>query len=88
MVYLHKERFPIGSYSKLRKRKIELYRIIKQIGENAFVVDLLKHMGIDSTFNISDLYSYTSKKVKEVSSSTKLKDEFLLRRMMQSLIEN
>ena len=37
-------------------------------------------MGIDSTFNISDLYSYTGENLKDVSSSTKLKDVLLLRR--------
>ena len=44
------------------------------------MVDLPKHMKIDPTFNISYLCSYTGEKVKEVSSSTKLKDELLLRR--------
>ena len=44
------------------------------------MVDLPKHMGIDSTFNISDLYSYTGENVKEVSSSTKLKNKLLRRR--------
>ena len=52
MVYLHKERFPAGSYSKLSKRKIGPYKIIKKIEENAYVVDLPKHMEIDSTFQI------------------------------------
>ena len=37
-------------------------------------------MGIDSTFNISDLYSYIGENVKNVSNSTKLEDELLLRR--------
>ena len=55
MVHLSKERFPAGFYSKLSKRKIGPYKIIK-IGENAYVVDLPKHMGIDSILNISDLY--------------------------------
>ena len=85
-VYPRKERFPAGSYSNLSKRKIGPYKIIKKIRENAYVVDLPKHMGIDSTSNVSDLYSHTSESVKEVSSRTKLKDKLLPRRkkMMQS----
>ena len=51
------------------------YRINKKIGEAAYVVDLPKHMGIDSLFNILDLYSYTGEKVKEVFKNTKLEDE-------------
>ena len=80
MVYLRKERFPTGSYSKLSKRKIGPCRIIKKIRENAYVVDFLKHMGIDSTFNISYLYFYTGENIKDISSSTKLKDKLLLRK--------
>ena len=80
MVYLHKEGFPTSSYLKLSKRKMGPYKIIKKIGENTYVVDLPKHIGLDSTFNILDLYSYTGESVKEVSNNTKLEDELLPRR--------
>ena len=40
MVYLHKEKFPPDSYSKLSKRKIGPYRIIKKVEENAYVANL------------------------------------------------
>ena len=80
MVYRHKERFLSNSYSKLSKRKIGPYKIIKKIAENTYVVDLPKHIGLDSTFNILDLYSYTGESVKEVSNNTKLEDELLPRR--------
>lgn len=80
MVYLCKERFPTNSYSKPSKRKIGPYKIIKKIAENTYVVDLPKHIGLDSTFNILDLYSYTGESVKEVSNNTKLEDELLPRR--------
>ena len=79
MVHLSKERLPAGFYSKLSKRKIGPYKIIK-IRENAHVVDLPKHMGIDSIVNISDLYFYTGENIKHVSSSTKPEDKLLLRR--------
>ena len=79
-MYLHKGRFPASSYSKLSKRKIRPYIIIKKIRENAYAVDLPKHTRIDSTFNILYLYLYTSEKVKEVFGNTKLEDKLLLRR--------
>ena len=44
------------------------------------MVDLPKHMVIESTFNISDLYLYIGENVKEVSINTKLEYELLLRR--------
>ena len=75
-----KERFLASFYVKLTKRNIGPYKIIKKIGENAYVVDLTKLMTIDSSFNILDLYSNISEKVKEVSSSIKFQDELLLRR--------
>ena len=62
------------------KRKIGPYKTIKKIGENAYMVDLPKHMVIESTFNISDLYLYIGENVKEVSINTKLEYELLLRR--------
>jgi len=61
MVYLLKERFPSGTYSKLSKKKIGPSRIIKKIGGNAYEVDLPPHAGIHPTFNISDLYPYHAK---------------------------
>ena len=57
-VYVSKERYPVGSYNKLKPRKIGPCRILRKINDNAYQVELPQGWSISNTFNLADLYAY------------------------------
>jgi hypothetical protein len=68
LAHLRKERFPRGTYNKIKMKKIGLCKILKKFGENAYELELLEGIGISLIFNISDLYPY---RTEEANTGTK-----------------
>jgi hypothetical protein len=62
LAHLRKERFLRGTYNKLKMKKIEPCKVLKQFGMNAYEIELLDGIKISLIFNILDLYPYKAEK--------------------------
>ena len=58
LAYLRKERFPRGTYNKLKFKKIDPCRILRKFLANAYEIELLDDIGISPIFNVAYFFPY------------------------------
>jgi hypothetical protein len=76
LVWLHirKERFPALRMSKLMPRADGPFKVLKEINENAYKLDLPTDFGVSLTFNIADLKSYLGEEVELELRTTQMQE--------------
>jgi len=57
-VHMRKERFPSKRKSKIMRRSEGPFKILEQVGPNAYKVNLPRDYGMSATFNVVDLRPY------------------------------
>jgi hypothetical protein len=72
LAHIRKERFPRGTYNKLKMKNIGPCRVMKKFGENAYEIELPDGIRISLIFNISYLYPYKAEEEGEDNEQTEV----------------
>jgi hypothetical protein len=72
LAHLRKERFPRGTYNKLKMKKIGPCKIVRKFGANTYEIELPDGFGISPIFNISDLYPYKAEEARAENEQTEV----------------
>jgi hypothetical protein len=56
--HLKKERFPRGTYNKMKMKKIGLCKILHKFEANSYDIELVDDVGISPIFNVAHMYPY------------------------------
>jgi hypothetical protein len=59
LAHLRKERFPRGTYNKLKMKKIVPCKILRKIASNAYEIEFPDNVWISLIFNNVDMYHYS-----------------------------
>ncbi|KAJ0078182.1 hypothetical protein Patl1_36917 [Pistacia atlantica] len=58
LVHLRQERFPKGTYHKLKSKKFGPCKVLRKISSNAYLVELPPEIQINLVFNLSNLFPF------------------------------
>lgn len=58
MVHVYLEHYPKHVVKKLNAKSQVLFKIVRKLGSNAYLLDLLLTLSISHVFNIANLYPY------------------------------
>ena len=58
MAYLRKQRFPKGTYNKLKLKNIGPCKILRKFSPNAYEIEFPSNLQISPIFNVSYIYPF------------------------------